>query len=88
MSLLKILWLYSGCIQISDTPEGKQSTRVIIWFGRYCNKKTFICTSRANSTLQFSNAPYNKRTIYYKYIKYSNIRSKFTGKLYINQSGE
>ena len=35
---------------------------------------------RANSTLQFSNAPYNKRTIYYKYIKYNNIWSKFTGK--------
>ena len=33
---------------------------------------TFIYTAQ-NSNLQFPNAPYNKRTVYYKYIKYNNI---------------
>ena len=31
---------------------------------------------RANSTLQFSNAPYNKRTVYYKNRHNNNIWSK------------
>ena len=30
------------------------------------NNNIYLC--RANSTLQFSNAPYNKRTVYYKYM--------------------
>ena len=32
------------------------------------NSNNDICLYRANSTLQFSNAPYNKRTVYYKYM--------------------
>lgn len=36
---------------------------------------------RANSTLQFSNVPYNKRTVYYKYIKYNKIWSKIAKKI-------
>lgn len=35
----------------------------------------------ANSTLQFSNVPYNKRTVYYKYIKYNKIWSKIAKKI-------